>query len=162
MGKWRRRGAWLAVVLVAGGAAYYALVLHSPAPSSAFDLDVARIRALAESLPGDKPVAVRYEEVLALRFFEAMTMAGEPWQETPMPVYAYQLVFPDRTIVIDTAHGHLEWINAVVGVWLILAPFILGYTAIVAALWNDIIVGVVVIVLATWAATAFGRPAPQA
>jgi hypothetical protein len=57
---------------------------------------------------------------------------------------------------------NLEWINAVVGVWLILAPFILGYSAIVAALWNDIIVGVVVIVLATWAATAFGRPAPQA
>jgi hypothetical protein len=47
-------------------------------------------------------------------------------------------------------------------VWLILAPFTLGYSAIVAALWNDIIVGVVVIVLATWAATAFGRPAPQA
>jgi hypothetical protein len=57
---------------------------------------------------------------------------------------------------------NLEWINAVVGVWLILSPFALNYSAVVAAMWNDIIVGVVVIVLAAWAATTFGRPAPQA
>lgn len=57
---------------------------------------------------------------------------------------------------------NLEWINAVVGVWLILSPFALNYSAVVAALWNNIIVGVVVIVLAAWAATTFGRPAPQA
>jgi glyoxylase-like metal-dependent hydrolase (beta-lactamase superfamily II) len=99
----KKRIAWLAVVLVLGSAAYHALVLHSPAPSAAFAMDLARIRALAESVPGDKAVAVRYEEVLALRFAEAMVMAGEPWRETPMPVYAYQLVFPGRTIVVDTA-----------------------------------------------------------
>jgi len=108
MAKWRRRAAWLAAVLGAGGAAYYALVLHSPAPSSTFELDIARIRALAESLPGDQPAAARYEEVLALRFFEAMVMAGEPWRETPMPVYAYQLVFPDRTAIIDTALARVD------------------------------------------------------
>jgi len=38
-----------------------------------------------------------------MRFYEAMLMAGDPWNETPMPVYSYQVVFPDRTIVIDTA-----------------------------------------------------------
>jgi hydrogenase/urease accessory protein HupE len=57
---------------------------------------------------------------------------------------------------------NLEWINAVVGVWLILSPFALNYSTVVAAMWNSIIVGVVVIVLAAWAATTFGRPAPQA
>jgi glyoxylase-like metal-dependent hydrolase (beta-lactamase superfamily II) len=100
MNKWISR---LAITLALGGAAYYGLVLHSPAPSSEFALDIARIRTLADSLPGDKPSAVRYEEVLALRFAEAMVMAGEPWQETPMPVYAYQLAYRDRTIIIDTA-----------------------------------------------------------
>lgn len=100
MNKWISR---LAITLALGGMAYYGLVLHSPAPSSEFALDIARIRALADSLPGDKPSAVRYEEVLALRFAEAMVMAGEPWKETPMPVYAYQLVYRDRTIIIDTA-----------------------------------------------------------
>jgi hypothetical protein len=56
---------------------------------------------------------------------------------------------------------NLEWVNAVLGVWLILSPFALSYWAVVAAMWNAIIVGVVVIVLAAWAATTFGRPAPQ-
>ena len=46
----------------------------------------------------------------------------------------------------------LDWINTVLGIWLIVAPFILSYTGVTAALWNDIIVGIVVAVLAAWAA----------
>ena len=48
----------------------------------------------------------------------------------------------------------LEWINVVLGTWLILAPFIIKYTNVAAAMWNDIIVGIVVVVLAGWAALA--------
>jgi hypothetical protein len=51
----------------------------------------------------------------------------------------------------------LEWVNAVVGVWLVVSPFALGYSAVAAAVWNDIIVGAVVIVLAAWAATLLGK-----
>jgi hypothetical protein len=47
-------------------------------------------------------------------------------------------------------------------VWLLLAPFILFYSTTVTAMVNDLIVGVVVIVLTAWAATVFGRPVPQA
>ena len=104
MSKGQRRLAWsLAILVVAGGPAYYALALHSPQPSSTFEIDLEHIRALGESVAGDKATAVHYEEVLALRFTEAMVMAGDPWRETPMPVYSYQLVFPDRTLIIDTA-----------------------------------------------------------
>ena len=35
--------------------------------------------------------------------------------------------------------------------WLILAPFILGYSAVTAALWSDIVAGVVILVLSVWA-----------
>lgn len=52
---------------------------------------------------------------------------------------------------------NLDWINVVLGVWLILAPFVLGYSAVLMAMWNDIIVGVVAIVLAAWAATMFSK-----
>ena len=52
---------------------------------------------------------------------------------------------------ISTIRG-LNWINVILGVWLILAPFIIGYTSFAAALWNDIIVGIVAVVLAGWAA----------
>jgi glyoxylase-like metal-dependent hydrolase (beta-lactamase superfamily II) len=101
-----RRRKWLtalAVLLAVGVPAWYGLVQYSPAPEGTFPLDLARIRVLADSILGDKPTTVRYEEVLALRFAEAMVMAGDPWKETPMPVYSYQLVFPTRTIIVDTA-----------------------------------------------------------
>jgi hypothetical protein len=56
-----------------------------------------------------------------------------------------------------TTNQTLDWINVVLGVWLIIAPFILGYSKIGAAMWNDIIVGIVVAVLAVWAALAIGH-----
>ncbi len=56
----------------------------------------------------------------------------------------------------------LDWLNALVGLWLIAAPFVLGYTGIAAALWNDVIVGLIVAVIAGWAAVALGqRQHPQ-
>ena len=38
--------------------------------------------------------------------------------------------------------------NVLVGVWLILAPFALGYSGLERAVWNDMVVGVAIIVLA--------------
>ncbi len=56
----------------------------------------------------------------------------------------------------------LDWLNAILGVWLIVAPFVLGYTGITAALWNDVVVGIVVAALGAWAAVALGqRQHPQ-
>ncbi|MBE7467696.1 MAG: hypothetical protein DPW09_36245 [Anaerolineae bacterium] len=52
----------------------------------------------------------------------------------------------------------LDGITAGVGVWLVVSPFVLGYSTVTAALWNDIIVGAVVIVLAAWAVTGLGKP----
>jgi len=53
----------------------------------------------------------------------------------------------------------LSWINAVLGLWLIVAPFIIGYSNVVTAMWNDIIVGIIVIVLGVWAALTGHTPA---
>lgn len=50
-----------------------------------------------------------------------------------------------------------EWINLVVGLWVIAAPFLLVFTGDTAALWNHLIVGVVVASDALWAAVS--RPA---
>jgi hypothetical protein len=46
----------------------------------------------------------------------------------------------------------LNWIVAVLGVWEIVASFILGFSGVTAALWNSIIVGIVLLVLSAWAA----------
>lgn len=45
-----------------------------------------------------------------------------------------------------------EWLNLVVGLWLILAPFVLYFTAQSGPTWNHIIVGVVIAIDAAWAA----------
>jgi hypothetical protein len=55
----------------------------------------------------------------------------------------------------------LDWINAIIGVWLIVAPFVLGYSALTTALWNDIIVGAVVLVLGVWAALSVHTPVTE-
>lgn len=47
-----------------------------------------------------------------------------------------------------------SWTNLVLGLWLIAAPFALGYAATAAALWNDIVIGVVVAALGAWSAVA--------
>ena len=51
----------------------------------------------------------------------------------------------------------LDWVNVVLGIWLITAPFLLGYRSVTTALANDAIVGVIVLALAGWAVSALGR-----
>lgn len=48
----------------------------------------------------------------------------------------------------------LSWFNALLGLWLIAAPFVLGYDSVAAARWNDVSVGLIVAVLATWSAAS--------
>ena len=45
-----------------------------------------------------------------------------------------------------------EWVNAALAIWLIAAPYALGFTAHTSATWNHVVVGVAVAVLAVWAA----------
>lgn len=40
------------------------------------------------------------------------------------------------------------WIFVLAGIWLIIAPFVIGYSSTVSALWNDIVVGIIVAVVA--------------
>lgn len=47
-----------------------------------------------------------------------------------------------------------SWTNAVLGGWLIAAPFVLGYSATSTAVTNDIIVGLVVLTLGVVSAVA--------
>ncbi|HSL42014.1 MAG TPA: SPW repeat protein [Anaerolineales bacterium] len=53
----------------------------------------------------------------------------------------------------------MDWVAAVAGGWLILATFLLRDLTITAGLWNDIIVGVIVLILGVWAALALPRVA---
>lgn len=49
-------------------------------------------------------------------------------------------------------HTWEEWVNVVLAVWLIVSPFALGYASHVTVLWNQLIVGALVGILALWTA----------
>lgn len=45
-----------------------------------------------------------------------------------------------------------EWVNAGFGAWLLVSPWVLGYSSLQPALWNQLIVGGAVAALALWSA----------
>ncbi|MER3537504.1 MAG: hypothetical protein C4298_05385 [Thermus sp.] len=49
--------------------------------------------------------------------------------------------------MIRTAHWQ-DWANLVLGLWLLLSPWLLGYTSLTNALWNSVIVGILVALMA--------------
>lgn len=46
----------------------------------------------------------------------------------------------------------IGWITVVLGLWLVLAPFVLSYTGMVS-IWNDIILGIIVTGISLWSMT---------
>ncbi len=54
----------------------------------------------------------------------------------------------------------LDWVNAIVGLWLLISPFVMSYTNLTAPLYNDIIIGIIVIILGVWAALTMQRQHP--
>ncbi len=54
----------------------------------------------------------------------------------------------------------LDWVNAIVGLWLLISPFVMSYTNLIAPLYNDIIVGIIVIILGVWAAVTVEHQHP--
>jgi hypothetical protein len=45
-----------------------------------------------------------------------------------------------------------EWINVAIGLWLIVAPFVLGFTLGGVAMWSSVIIGLFIAGDALWAA----------
>lgn len=96
MKKLKWAGVALAVLAPLGWWFFY----ESGAPTKTFPLDLAQLRALADSLPGEKPHAVRVEYVTAVEFPEIAVLAGASWASTSLPMYAYQLQYTDGTSVV--------------------------------------------------------------
>jgi glyoxylase-like metal-dependent hydrolase (beta-lactamase superfamily II) len=105
MGKWMRRVLIaLGVLAVIGGAAYYWFIVDSSAPSGGrYAIDMAEVRKLAASIPGERPREVRVERVADFSFPATAAVAGDGWATLPVPVQSFELVFPGHTAIIDTA-----------------------------------------------------------
>lgn len=95
----------LAAIVIIGGGAYYWLIIESHVPSdAAFSIDMNEVRRLADKKPGDKTLAIHVERVAAFSFPATAIVAGDGWSMRDVPVFSYELVFPDgSTAIIDTA-----------------------------------------------------------
>jgi glyoxylase-like metal-dependent hydrolase (beta-lactamase superfamily II) len=91
-----------AIAAIAGGA-YYWLFYESPAPEGHFDIDMSEVRRLAGSIPGSKPSEIHVEHVADFKAPAAAMVAGDGWESAVMHALSYQLIYPDRTIILDTA-----------------------------------------------------------
>jgi SPW repeat len=43
-----------------------------------------------------------------------------------------------------------EWVDVILGAWLVASPWILGFAGMTALMWNAVIMGAVVVVLSGW------------
>jgi glyoxylase-like metal-dependent hydrolase (beta-lactamase superfamily II) len=94
----------LGVLLVIAGPAYYWLLVESHVPSDAsYALDIDRVRAALETVPGDKPGAIEVEQAGVFTFPATGVVAGDGWNGVALPVFSYRLIYPDSTIIVDTA-----------------------------------------------------------
>ena len=55
--------------------------------------------------------------------------------------------------LVGKARAWAGWIDAAIGVWIVFAPWVFSYAGD-AWMWNDIVVGVVIVALGIWSATA--------
>lgn len=69
---------------------------------------------------------------------------GEPRGYRENEPYAFDQEAPPEIKTVFSTSG----INIIAGLWLLLAPFALGYSTIEAALWNSIILGLAIAVMA--------------
>jgi len=45
---------------------------------------------------------------------------------------------------------YLNWAQLILGLWILVSPWILGFSDITTALWSNVIIGALVMVFALW------------
>lgn len=107
IGKWVGRSLLLTAIVGAG--AYYWLFLDKRIAGEPYKIDIAAIRVLADSLPGPKAEAIRVEHVASISGPLAAMVAGRnQWEDEAFPILSYQLIFPDRTMIIDAGETEAQ------------------------------------------------------
>lgn len=99
-----RKLKWVLLALgVVSVPAYFFLFTTSEDADGRWPLDLAAIRTAAHSIEGELPADIRVEKLGAFEFPSTAEVAGTGWSARRMSVYAYQLVYPTRTVMVDTA-----------------------------------------------------------
>jgi len=94
----------VALVVLGFAASSYLLGREAVPETSDYRLDLAEVRRLAMSLPGELPLRVNHEQVAEASLPRGAVFAGESlFEPQPMTHGAYQIVYADGYVVIDSA-----------------------------------------------------------
>ena len=73
------------------------------APAGGYAIDIAEVRRLADTQPGEKPLLLRLETAAHVSPPKAFVVAGDSWQGIDLPLSSYEVVYRDHIAVLDTA-----------------------------------------------------------
>jgi glyoxylase-like metal-dependent hydrolase (beta-lactamase superfamily II) len=92
------------VLIIISIPTYWWLAIESHTPSSAhYSIDMTAVRRLADAGVADLPVTIRVETIGHLLVPETFVIAGGGWQKLDLPVSAYEIVYREHAVIIDTA-----------------------------------------------------------
>jgi len=105
MKRWIRNillGLCALLVMLAG--AYWWLFVEGHIPGGVeYALDIGEVRRLAAAARGEKPVEIEVEAVGLFKPPAMFVVAGDGRQPSDVPVFSYRIVYPQTSIIIDTA-----------------------------------------------------------
>ncbi|MGB9475336.1 MAG: SPW repeat protein [Candidatus Udaeobacter sp.] len=53
-----------------------------------------------------------------------------------------------NAVVSQSTMGGASWVNVLLGIWVLISPFMVQFARLPAAMWNNVIVGIVIALLA--------------
>lgn len=62
-------------------------------------------------------------------------------------------------VVLPFSFVEIGWINFGLGAYLAISPFLFGFADLAPALWNSVLVGIFIMIMAAWSAVAGSRGA---
>lgn len=84
-------------------------------------------------------------------YVDSVARNNDIWTGAAIGVLSFiKLFMPEKTMWTG-------WLTTVLGLWLILAPFVLLYTGMVS-IWNDIILGIIVTGISLWSMSTGAAP----
>jgi glyoxylase-like metal-dependent hydrolase (beta-lactamase superfamily II) len=102
--RWQRTALWvLGTLFVALLVAKHFLLDNPAAPGPDYVIDLAALHRAATGAPGGLPDHIEVEKVGDFGFPRTIVVAGDGFSIHKMVLLAHRVVWPDRTLMIDTA-----------------------------------------------------------
>jgi glyoxylase-like metal-dependent hydrolase (beta-lactamase superfamily II) len=101
----RKRWLWVVVIAVASILIGKRMLLDTPAAATgSYVIDLAALHRVATA-SGGLPEAIEVEKVAEFAFPQTLVIAGDGFHLHQMVLLAHRVVWPDRSVMIDTAMG---------------------------------------------------------